>query len=267
MLGPAESSATNLSQTAWFNLSGGTMLKRTTTAAALSALMWWPAVAHVGHLDSMTTVQLAQKTPRVTEATRTSTLTDAASINEDLIGFALEGKVDKVAEKVAMMRDAHPTLRPLLDDTTFDALGRQVTDMEQASSKNDVLGTALVAVEVYRTIENAMGAAHRASPIEVAMMDYSGFKLSILAALPALDWATIATTAKEADRSWSALVKQVQDVSIRNLVGAVQDGLRSALERKDVHGVTFAAKMQLEVVDVLEQYFKRAQKTGTDAAR
>src|SRR5258705_5389239 len=112
-----------------------------------------------------------------------------------------------------------------------------------------------------------MDGGHRASPIEVAMMDYSGFKLSILVTLPAPDWATIATTAKEADRSWSALVKQVQDVSIRNLVGAVQDGLRSAVERKDVHGVTFAAKMQLEVVDVLEQYLKRAQKTGTDAAR
>src|SRR5882672_11343082 len=125
MLGPAESSATNFSQIAWFNLSGVTMLKRTTTAAAMSALMWWPAVTHAGPLDSITTVQLAQKTPRVTEAIRTSRLTDAASINEDLIGFALEGKADKVAEKVAAIRNAHPTLRPLLDDTTFDTLGRQ----------------------------------------------------------------------------------------------------------------------------------------------
>jgi len=173
-----------------------------------------------------------------------------------------QGKADKVAEKVAEMRNAYSTLCPLLNESTFETLGRQMTDMKQASSKNDALGTALVAVEVYRNIENAMDAAHRAAPIEVAMMDYLGFKLSILAAVQAADWVAIAATAKESDCSWSALVKMVQDASMRNLVGAIQGGLRSAVERKDIHGIRFAAKMQLEVVDVFEQYFKGAYRTG-----
>jgi hypothetical protein len=112
-----------------------------------------------------------------------------------------------------------------------------------------------------------MDAARRPSPIEVAMMDYAGFKLSILAAVPAPDWATIAATAKESDGSWSALGKKVSDASIRNLVGAIQDGLKAAVERKDINGVRFAAKMQLEVVDVLEQYFKGAYRTGSRTAR
>jgi hypothetical protein len=212
--------------------------------------------------DTLARLQLAQKAPskQGNEDIRNVKLADAASINEDLIGFALEGKVDKVAEKVAAMRKAHSTSRALLDDTTFETLGRQITDMEQASSKNDALGTALVAVEVYRNLENAMDAAQRPSPIEVAMMDYSGFKLSILAGGQAPDWGAIAVTARESDGSWSALVKQVPDTSIRNLVGTIQAGLRAAVERKDIHGVRFAAKMQLEVVDVLEQSFNRPLK-------
>jgi len=132
--------------------------------------------------------------------------------------------------------------------------------MEQASSKSDIFGTALAAVEAYRAIENAMDVARRPSPIEVAMLDYSGFKLSILAATQDTDWATIAATATESDSSWSALDKRVKDASIRNLVQAIQDGLKGAVERKDIHGVKFAAKLQLEVVDVLEQYFQRGPK-------
>ena len=89
------------------------------------------------------------------------------------------------------------------------------------------------------------------------MLDYSGFKLSILASTQHTDWSTIAATANDSDGSWSALGKSVKDTSLRNLVQAVQNGLRGAVERQDVHGVKFAAKMQLEVVDVLEQYFQR----------
>jgi hypothetical protein len=240
------------------------MLKLTMTAAVVSALILLPARAQARQLDSTTTLQLAQKTPSepAREGIRNQKLADAASINEDLIGFALEGKADKVAEQVAAMRKAHATLRPLLDHTAFETLTGQIIDMEQASSKKDALGTALVAVETYRIIENAMDAAHRPSPIEVAMIDYSGFKLSILAAVQAADWPTISATAKDSDGSWSALGKRVQDASIRNLVGAIQVGLRDAVERKDINGVRFAAKMQLEVVDVLEQYFKGAYKNS-----
>jgi hypothetical protein len=235
------------------------MLKNTMTAVVCSALMLSTALAQSHQTDPAAAAKLAQTTSPTPskDANRNAMLADAASINEDLIGFALEGKADKVAEQVAAMRKALPTLRALLDVGVFETLGRQLTEMEKASSKSDVFGTALVAVEAYRVIENAMDTAQRPSPIEVAMLDYSGFKLSILAATKDANWATIAATAKDSDGSWSALDKIVKDASLRNLVNAIQDGLRGAVERKDIHGVKFAAKMQLEVVDVLEQYFQR----------
>ena len=70
-------------------------------------------------------------------------------------------------------------------------------------------------------------------------------------------WLIMTATADEAERFWAELAKKIQDTSIRNLGGAIHIGLKGAVERKDINGVKFAAKMQLEVVDVLEQYFKR----------
>src|SRR6266853_5357453 len=159
------------------------MLKSRTTAVAIAALVLSTAIAQSHQSESMTPAKLAQKTspPPSKETNRNAKLADAASINEDLIGFSLEGKADKVAEKVVAMREALPSLRPILNARSFETIGRQLTEMEQASSKSDVFGTALVAVEAYRIIENAMDTASRPSPIEVSMLDYSGFKLSILA--------------------------------------------------------------------------------------
>jgi hypothetical protein len=242
------------------------MLKKMITAAALSALTLSPILAQSQQLGSATTVKLAQTTSPTPskDADRNAKLMDAASINEDLIGFALEGKADKVAEQVAAMRKALATLQPFLDATAFETLGRQLNGMELALSKNDALGTALVSVEAYRVLETAMDADSRPSPIEVAMLDYSGFKLSVLAAMQVADWATIAATARGSDDSWSVLTTSVKDASIRNLVSAIQDGLRAAVDRNDIHGVKFAAKMQLEVVDVLEGYFRRNPNSGSN---
>ncbi|WP_354125589.1 hypothetical protein [Bradyrhizobium sp. LB8.2] len=180
---------------------------------------------------------------------------DAASINEDLIDAALGGKADKVAA----MRKAFPMLRPLLDGPTFDALARELTAMEQAMAGKDLPAIALASVEAYRIIEAATDPAQRPAPIEVAMLDYSGFKLSILAARPTAEWAAIGATAKDSDSNWSALAKNVRDSGIRDLAAAIQDGLKSAVARKDIEGVKFAAKLQLGIVDVLEGYFKRAK--------
>lgn len=233
------------------------MFKFTAPAVVITAMILLPQA------QSASNLLLAQKTPAsaVKDANRSAKLADAASIAEDLIDFALDGKAGNVAERVAAMRKILPTLRPLLSDRDVKTLERQVTEMEQASTKSDVLGTALAAVEAYRTIESAADTGRGPVPMEVAMIDYSGFKLSILAAMPTADWPAITAAAGEAEGFWAGLAKKIQDTSIRNLGGAIHVGLKGAVERKDINGVKFAAKVQLEVVDVLEQYFKGAYRS------
>ena len=229
------------------------MLKHTAAAAAIVAFTLSPALVRLPAPDFFAQEAFAK------DLGRNAMLADAASINEDLIDAALGGKADKVADKVAAMRKALPMLRPLLDGPTFDALARELTAMEQAMAGKDLPAIALASVEAYRIIEAATDPAQRPAPIEVAMLDYSGFKLSILAARPTAEWAAIGATAKDSDSNWSALAKNVRDSGIRDLAAAIQDGLKSAVARKDIEGVKFAAKLQLGIVDVLEGYFKRAK--------
>jgi hypothetical protein len=243
------------------------VLKHAAAAAAITATMVLPCLAQTP--GSSTRLRLAQTTATgsVKDANRNAKLADAASIAEDLIDLALDGKADKVAEKVSAMRKALATLRPLIADDGFATVEGQVTEMEQASAKNDAVGAALAAVEAYRIIEKATDAARGPVPLEVAMIDYAGFKLSLLVARPEPDWTAVAVTAREADGNWAALAKKIQDASLRDLGSAIQDGLRGAVERKDINGVKFAAKMQLGVVDVLEGYFKRIHKGEKHPAR
>jgi len=233
------------------------MFKFTAIIACITVLALTPALAQTAVLPP------GEKAPPAPsgQTKRNAVLSDAASITEDLIGFALDGQTAKVAAKVSSLRQALVTLRPLLDDQTYEVLERRTTAMEKAVAGKDALGAALVAVEAYRIIENAMDAAGRTAPVEVAMLDYAGFKLSVLAAGKRPNWARITATAKESGEFWSALGKTVSDKSMHNLIAAIQEGLNSAVARKDINSVKFAAKVLLEAVDVLEQYFRGTYKT------
>jgi hypothetical protein len=240
----------------WRRVEVKEMLKH--AAAAIIAFTLSPALVRLPAPDFWAGPLFAQEAS-AKDLGRNVKLADAASITEDLIDAALGGKADKVAEKVAAMRKTLPMLRPLLDAATFDALARELTAMEQAMAGKDLPAIALASAEAYRIIESATDPAQRPVPIEVAMLDYSGFKLSILAAGPTAEWAAIEATAKDSDSNWSALAKNVRDSGIRDLAAEIQEGLRSAVARKDIEGVKFAAKLQLDIVDVLEGYFKRAK--------
>jgi pyruvate/oxaloacetate carboxyltransferase len=89
------------------------------------------------------------------------------------------------------MRKIIPALRSLTDASTLENVTRQVSNMEQATTKGDVLEVALASVEAYRFLENAMDPASRSAPLEVAMLDYSGFKLSILSKKEVTDWQSL----------------------------------------------------------------------------
>jgi hypothetical protein len=94
--------------------------------------------------------------------------------------------------------------------------------------------TARASCSVALRPEKAEDTARRLSPIEVAMLGCSEFKLSILAATPRTDWAAIVATAKGSDGSGSVLEKKVQDASIRHLVQAMSGRPPEMDERKIV---------------------------------
>ena len=243
------------------------MNKKVLFTLFIAAVISSPALGQAARLQG-TQTQSAQKplAKPTKDSARAANLSNAASINEDLIGLALEGKADKVSEKIIALRAAMPALRPLLDAKAYETVSIQLGEMEQASAKDGALAAALVSVEFYRVLEMAMDPVSRRAPLEVAMIDYVGFKLSVLTKMAAPDWQLISAAARESDTSWATLAPGLRDASLRNLVSAIQEGLAGAVQLQDLNGVKFAAKLQLEVVDVLEGYFNRSGPPGKAAA-
>jgi len=182
-------------------------------------------------------------------------LESVASLNEDLVEFALAGKADKVADRLKEIEAAMPKLKPPLGEAAFGRVEAQVRDVQAAVGRQDLNAAALSSIEVYRLLQEAVDQKARPVPLDVALLDYSGFKLSALAAAPQPNWTAVNDAAAEADRFWKRLEPRVHDGSLRALVSHIGQGLTDGAARKDSGQVAFAAKMLLDSVDLLETDF------------
>lgn len=196
---------------------------------------------------------------------RNDSIADAASINEDTVGFALAGETGKVEEKIAALKQALPNLRSDIGETTYEKVGGRLKAMETHLANGDLTGVSLAAVEAYKELELTLDKAALTTPIEVSLLDYSGFKLSALSRAKSANWDTIAAGANEAARYWKAIEGQVADKGLRDLMISIQSGLADGVARRDAAQVAFAAQVQLDAVDLLEHSFVSAYKSGAGA--
>lgn len=125
-------------------------------------------------------------------------ISDAASITEDMVEFALAGDTGRVEESIRALKAEVSNLRPDLSEASYQAIGARIAEMETALVRGDFTGIEMAAVETYRALEQETDSLRRATPLEISMLDYSGFKLSVLARAAAPDWSAIADAAAEA---------------------------------------------------------------------
>jgi hypothetical protein len=210
---------------------------------------------------------VAVKPVKLTPEKRAALLEDAAALNEDLIGFALDGKAGKVSEKVLAMRRMLPVLRGVLAAEAFEELIGHVARMEQGAASNDILAAALDSAEAFRTLQQAVEPAQRALPLDVSILDYAGYRLTVLIISPDPDWAKIAAAAKDSSVAWSRLEEKVQDAKLQNLLETIQTGLRDAVLRKDVQGVKVALKKQIDAIDALDRHFSSIKKPPAEGSQ
>lgn len=178
----------------------------------------------------------------------------AASAAEDMIDFALAGDVGRVNEKLSELSRQVPAMRQSLGDAPAAGVEKRLAEIEAALGQGDFTGVALQANEAFRTIVEARGVTGTV-PLEVSLLDYSGFKLKTLAKAGRIDWATITAAADEASGFWSPLTDRVKDKGLRDLMNSLQEGLAQGVAEQDATQVAFAAQMLLDAVDLLEKSF------------
>jgi hypothetical protein len=164
---------------------------------------------------------------------RNDRIAEAASLNEDIIEMALAGDATGVAGKIADLKQSLPTLRPYIGDDVYGDVEGPLKTMETKDAKGDLMGVSFAAVDAYKQLILSLDQTVMVAPIEVSLLDYSGFKLLILSHAERPDWAEIAAAIREERGYWKSLEGRIEDSDLRDLMGSMQSGLDAAAGRKD----------------------------------
>lgn len=199
------------------------------------------------------------------ENARNDAINTVASLHEDLIEFALTGDRGAVQEKLTLISQGLAGIRTKLDEKTAQATNENLKKMQQSLQDDDWPALSLAAVDNFKQLEIALDKTALTTPLEVALLDYAGFKLKVLTGPAKLDWALATRTVNESSGFWKALESSVTDKGLRDLMGSIHEGLDKAILEKDALQLGFGGQMILDAVDLLEQNFQTHYKTGAGA--
>lgn len=181
----------------------------------------------------------------------------AISANEDFAEAALAGDKTAAGEALSAIHGEFAKIKPALAKP--DAIETQIQLVEKAWTSGDAPLAALTAVEVYRLLITAFENRLPTS-MDVAMLDYSGFRLHGLLAATPIDWNAVAATVAETNGNWLSAKSRVRDKGLSDLVGNVEMGVTNAAAARDSAWLHSGAQIQLDAVDLLERAVRNPAK-------
>lgn len=178
----------------------------------------------------------------------------AAEPFEALTEEAQSADGKRVAKLMADTKAAVNTVAGKLAPGERAKLENILTTIADARRNDDRTGIALAAVEGYRTlIDNTSGSGD--FPKAVSLLDYAGFRYQADIAASPLRWDDAGLALRVATREWDSLEPTVKDAALRDKVSKALTTMRKALDMKDAATARRAVALELDLVDLLENYF------------
>ena len=200
----------------------------------------------------LSTSVLAQDAGKVND-----TLLGATGPFEDMVGPALAKNDKGVAKRLAAADQQAEAVKKVLPTDAAQQFEQLLQTIHKAAESKDDMKMAENAVAVFRLLVDNLKADSLKIPKEVALLDYAGYKLQVLAAAERPDWAAMSKVAADADTWWQAIAKtKVSEKNLRATVTSTIGGLKQATQEKDLSMLKFAAQIDLDLVDLLEGHFK-----------
>jgi hypothetical protein len=199
--------------------------------------------------------------PAAAKAGRKNAVLEAAiSRCEDLTEYAEAGKVKAMDQAIQDLEGQRANILGVLSPEAGKRFEEGLAALRQKRASGDFPGVALEAVETYRLLTTSLDREKLKAPIEVSLLDYAGFKVKVLTKRQPPDWQAMQGVATQAARDWQAIQGKVADKSLRNVMNTTMAGLNQAIEGQDAAMTRFAAQVVLDLVDLLEQQFKRQKR-------
>lgn len=175
---------------------------------------------------------------------------------KDIAQYALKDRSPNITDSLAKIKSALAKLKSILPQQIFTELQSKSAAISAAVSNNDLNSAAALALESYRLLIDQLDTFWQKNRKEVALLDYTGIRTQLLLIQSEPDWKEMNKTANEADISWSAISGHVEDRRLKDSLGTAIGGLQDAAALKDASMAAFAAKMELDIVDLLEKHFR-----------
>ena len=207
---------------------------------------------------------LAQ-TPAVTPVSANDILLKATGPYEDVAHYAIGKKDDLVAKYVAVADTEAGAVAKLLPAEDAKKFGSLRGSLHQAIAAKDHVAAADAAVTIFRLLIDRFDGSTLVVPKEVDLLDYAGYKLDVLAADKSPDWTAIAKLAGESEAWWMEVAPKVADKHLRATMSSAIAGMKQAAAEKNLSMLKYAAQMDLDLVDLLEDGFKSAAKAKAAA--
>ena len=179
----------------------------------------------------------------------------AAAACEDMVDAVASNGMSAAQTKITDLRAALKKAHGFLKADVVLQLDSRADEIAALAKSDSKTRLSLAAIETFKDIVSAADWQKVKVPKDVSMLDYTGFKLGILAADANTDWAEAAKTADEAHRVWEKLIPAFKDEDLVDLAHTLDDGTLDAVKRQDALGLKFATKLQLVSIDLIETSF------------
>ena len=181
----------------------------------------------------------------------------ATSPFEDLVEFGLTKNEAAISKSLTEADRRAAVIREVIGSSASGKFDELLAALHQATTDRDHSKLAMSAVEAFRLLIDNLKPQGLQVPKEVSLLDYAGFKLQVLGAAPRPDWGAIRQVIGDAEGWWLTTKASVSDKALRDAFNSTLRGLQDAGKLENLPMLQFAARIDLDLVDLLERYFSR----------
>lgn len=202
---------------------------------------------------------LLATTPAEAQTAPTCAQIDAAtSANEEFVEIALTKDINATRTALAAIRRTYAQVKLTLPAETVTQIDELIRTIISETATRDFPSAAEAATQVYRNLIVAFR-LRLPTTLNVAMLDFTGFRLLALAAMQPVPWPATEATIRISGVNTASIQKRLevlQEPGLSKLAGNIQTGLEGAAAARQTAWLASVAQIQLDSVDLLERLIK-----------
>ena len=187
---------------------------------------------------------------------RNELLLSVISPFEDILESAM-AKDDRALESsVAVATGMVASVKNTMSPVAFKSFDLLVSEINEYSNDQRYDLVLLRSLEAYKVLAYQLDPVQLKIPLEVIWLDYIGFEIQALSNMTDPNWHMLQKSVEEAFKLWSPVEQKITSNGLRDVYNTTLNGLAVALETKNIPMLHFAAQIDLDLVDLLENYFE-----------